>query len=597
MVLAAIGQLQKQGCRGQEVTDCKRRRALAGAKSSPPPPQTSHQPTTNHQQPAPTHPVRVPKQSSILPHTTTAVPVSPKRRRTTTQRYLANQFPYATAMSRRLFDDWQIANAMQNEVVPALERFAENEALRDRALRRFERDEPPRYVSSTEEDDDYDDEIPSLDELTQVLDEPLSDRDLDTVAIRMERHYQPGVRYEVEAAQERDRLALAARLACENTRQYFVQYGSAADGRAGDERVNIIIRRNIKRRWEKLGVWNPEWGFPDRVENPQPNDDTRTWKWPWQHGDAAADWSDKGEDDLGAMARNPRHPVTRAIELRRGRRRSEHSPVIPHSRLQTDASASQGESFITSRPWFMFQVEGCEDWERLARVPLRTHHFYGNKAPFLSVRDQWRERGDWKEEWPYEERHQSRQVIGWKWRHESPSPEPEDHDRLDNPTLDLTPSEIDALEAVRPPTPPPPPRTPDPPLIGPRCSDGRFSLGFFERPWGAPPPSPPPPYEPPSPVRWARLCQTQEEEPLEQPSPPRRQTRPRRNREAVIAQPPPSRRTRQRQSNPLPSQPPLRRSPRISAKAAALAATQPSRVSKPKAPARSKGRPKKKATR
>ena len=355
-------------------------------------------------------------------------------------------------MAPRLFDDYQIANAMRNEAVPALERFAENASSRDRDLRRFDRDEPPPYVSSTEDEyDDYDD-VPPLDEVTRILDEPLDNDDLDMVAYRVEKHYPPGERYNAEAEVERDRLALSARQACDNTRQYFVQYGSAEAGRAGRARVNIIVRRNIKRRWQKLGVWNPEWGIPDRTDNPHPNDDTCIWKWPWQHGDAAAEWRESRTGDPGAMAHNPRHPVTRALELRRGLRRSEHKPTIPRSRLEKDASASQAESFITSRPWFMYRVERAEEWQRGNRVPLRTRRLY-SKSAFLSVKEQWEKRGDWKEEWPYESRNQA---VGWKWRHESPSPEPDDYERLDDPTLDLAPSEVDALEAIRPPTPPPP---------------------------------------------------------------------------------------------------------------------------------------------
>ncbi|KLU90698.1 hypothetical protein MAPG_10550, partial [Magnaporthiopsis poae ATCC 64411] len=187
-------------------------------------------------------------------------------------------------------DNYQIATAMRRDAVPALERLAENGSLLDSDLRRFDRDEPPPYVSSTEDDDDDYQNPPHLDDIRAILDEPLNDEELRSVYSSLEDSYHPGARYDAEVRLERDRLAGSARATCENTRKYFVQYGSAAAGRAGEARLNIMARRNIKRRWEKLGVWNPEWGIPDRAENAQPSDETYNWKWPWQNRDRSPVW-------------------------------------------------------------------------------------------------------------------------------------------------------------------------------------------------------------------------------------------------------------------------------------------------------------------
>ena len=54
--------------------------------------------------------------------------------------------PHVTTMAPPLFDDYQIANAMRNEAVPALERLAENASSLDRDLRRFDRASPVRVV-------------------------------------------------------------------------------------------------------------------------------------------------------------------------------------------------------------------------------------------------------------------------------------------------------------------------------------------------------------------------------------------------------------------------------------------------------------------
>jgi len=471
-----------------------------------------------------------------------------------------------------LLDDMQIANAMRNDALPALQRLAGNSSLRDRALSRFDRDEPPPYVSSTEDEDENDDEIvPQLDEhINRLLDEPLNDREFDEAAWSLElnlRPYHPGTRYNAEAELERDRIESWARKASNATREYFVQYGPAAKGRAGRERVNIIARRNIRRRWQKLGVWNPKWGIPDRENDPQPSDKAWDWKWSWQHGDAAAEWR---RGDHRAMARNPQHPITRALQLRRGLRRGEHSPVPPRSHLAGDVSASQAESFIMSRPWFMFAVEASEEPERSSRLsPDMYRRYVSSKPPGL--KDRWEERGDWKPEW--RPRATGKTLIGWKWRHESPSPEPEDLSGLEDlASFDLTPSEADALEAVPPPSPP----TPRPVYVPPTSpGTGLFAsylLGSAPKGAGVNTETPPAPLEEAGSDLGAPPAAPAEAEPINQE--------------------PPRRRTRQRAAKPPPPQQPLRRSARIAARTAALAANQipapprtrkSSRVAKPAA--------------
>jgi hypothetical protein len=235
--------------------------------------------------------------------------------------------------------------------------------------------------------------------------------------------------------------------------------------------------------------------------------------------------------------------------------------VPPRSHLKKDASASQAESFIISRPWFMFEVECNEESQRYTRLPDRkTMHLYkGSTAG--NIRRFWEERGDWKADW--EDRRgvtKAEFLIGWKWRHEGPSPEPEDLSGLEDlATLELTPSEADALEAVRPPSPPTPPR----PVYAPPTDTPHPLFG-----WGpngppqaaqeaveqAPPPPPPPPGAADEPIR---------------KSPPRRR--------------------RQRQQ---PPDQPLRRSARIAAMNAKRSS--PPHASKP--PARPRGRPRKKTT-
>jgi hypothetical protein len=457
-----------------------------------------------------------------------------------------------------LFDDLQIANALRSEALPALERLAQSSSLQERALARFNQDEPPPYVSSTEDDDDDDIPYPALnpadgavpDTLDGFFDEPLSESELDQAAEDLAtqwRAYSPGARYDLEAPFERDRVeSWIWKKASADTRDFFVQPGPAAKGRAGRERVNIIVRHNIKRRWQQLGVWNPDWGIPGRATS-QPNDNTYAWKWPWQHGDTAAEWHPGTEK----KSLNSQHPVERALRLRQGLRRGEYSPVPPRSHLEKDASASQAESFIISRPWFMFAVESYEERQRNRRLRDRKEM---HLSPAANVRKFWEERGDWKEDW--EDRRgitKAGFLIGWKWRHESPSPEPEDLSGLEDlSTLELTPSEVDALEAVRPPSPPTLPRT-----VYVPPTDSTHPL------FGGGPDAP----------------QQAAQKAVEQPPPGNE----------LIQQSPPRRRRRRQQ----PPAQPLRRSARIAAMNAKRQS--PPRASKP--PARPKSRPRKKTTR
>ncbi|AEO61386.1 hypothetical protein MYCTH_2311488 [Thermothelomyces thermophilus ATCC 42464] len=357
-----------------------------------------------------------------------------------------------------LFDEAQIHNALRNEALPELARLAGDQRLRERALDRFDRDEPPPYLSSTDDEEYLENELPLgsdgsgvLQEFVDLMKQPLTDAERDTVAMDLHfsgKVYQPGHRYHQEAVIEAQRI----RRVCRELRPANAEAQKFLDfqGRAGDERLNILVRRNIKRRWRKLGVWNPQWGIPGRRNGTNPDDDASKWKWRWQHGDAAAEWTPSAT----ATAANPKHPITRALALRQGLLHGEHAPVPPRSRLPDDASASQAESFIISRPWFVFMAEYFEERERFYRIPPMKRRHY--REPIAKpVIERWKSRGDWRDEW--DQPVEGAYVPGWKWRHESPSPEPEDLTPLETMDLEFTPSEVDALEAIRPPTPPPPP--------------------------------------------------------------------------------------------------------------------------------------------
>ena len=318
-----------------------------------------------------------------------------------------------------------------------LEAIAENEFLRKHTLRRFERDEPPPYVSSTESSDiDEDDrkplqEGPALEELRAVMDRPIDDEEVRDIALALESLATPGDFYHSEVWREEHRL-----------NAYRPAKVKIFRGNKGIRRLGVMARHNVKRRWEKLGIWNPEWGFPGR--NLRPGDKITKWKWRWEQHDA--DDSESGN----VPATTSTQLVTRAVRQRQKLRRGENAPVIPCSHLKQDVTAAEAESFLISRPWFVFRLELEEEETRIRRLSP----FDEGRLPRTErgqVIERWNERGDWREEF-----NETGLVDSWKWRHESPSPEPEDlspldkmkDSPLDNTDIDLTPSEIDDLETI-----------------------------------------------------------------------------------------------------------------------------------------------------
>lgn len=336
----------------------------------------------------------------------------------------------------------QLRNAIQGQALPILEQLASSQDRLEESLnKRFERDEPPPYVSSSEDEEEEALRHPvlalsheaTIERFRDLVSKPLNDVEIEGVVYDLcfYNPSTPGVRYNIEARREHDRL--------DTFWAVTYRHSHAEDrlkGPRGHQRRDVIVRRNIRKRWQRLGIWNPEWGIPGRV-NGQPNGNVSNWKWKWQPS-----------TDLPPS--DPQHPINRAVQLRRNLAYGDHAPPPPHSHLRHDAAASEAESFITSRPWFIYAVERAEFYRRFSdRIPVEQ---WGREHPDEDnqVTKWWKERGDW--------------MPGWKWRHESPSPEPEDLTPLDTDDMDFTPSEVDALEAIPPPSPTPEPRwVPRPP--------------------------------------------------------------------------------------------------------------------------------------
>lgn len=93
-------------------------------------------------------------------------------------------------------------------------------------------------------------------------------------------------------------------------------------GVEGSGRCGVLVRHNVNRRWEKLGIWNPERGFAGR--NVPPNDNAYRWK--WRREQQTAD-----DSESASCARNTpmEQLVARALRQRQNLRRGEIAPVLP----------------------------------------------------------------------------------------------------------------------------------------------------------------------------------------------------------------------------------------------------------------------------
>ncbi|EFY89134.1 hypothetical protein MAC_04721 [Metarhizium acridum CQMa 102] len=322
-------------------------------------------------------------------------------------------------------DRVQLYEAVSSQAIPVLEAIAANDHLR--SLRRFERDDPPPYVSSTESSEHEDVDLiprprggPMPEELKAIMEQPLTQDERDEISGFMLKLTRPDDFYYAEAHRERSRL------------DRFPLPEIFFRGLNGYRRQGVIVRHLVKRRWEKLGVWNPNWGFAGRKV--QPSDNFKNWTWWWQPKGAA--------DDPERRRKNGRELVARALQLRQNLRRGEHAPVLPRSHLGQDTTAAQAEGFLISRPWFVFQIEVAEENKRYNRLSLEDQRRYPYSAR-NQVLKWWQERGD--------------RAHAWKWRHESPSPEPEDLAPVKNMNsspldvaadMEFTPSEIDEFETI-----------------------------------------------------------------------------------------------------------------------------------------------------
>jgi hypothetical protein len=337
-------------------------------------------------------------------------------------------------------------------VASTLQRMEDDPEALERSRRRFDfEDPPPPYSSGTATEPPTPILRPQLNEheTEELLRRPLDYEELFWFRKDF-RGFFPETPFESESRQESKRIH---REWVKRDQPFRPLYrGPDLIGRAGNQREKVMIRHSIKMRWERLGLWNPKWGIPGRV-NRGPNDDERMWHWGWLvHPRKTGNYHNQPWDvqQTSWPPQDEEDPDERAIRqhLERKGEWMAH-PSAPSHAADVDVDAYSRESLITSRPWYLWKLEVEEEAIRLAR-PLHTVLRDREKAA-KTVTARWKAQGDWKESWVEYDSDNRRLLPGWKWRHESPSPEPADPNEMD-----FSPSEIDALESIPPPTPPSP---------------------------------------------------------------------------------------------------------------------------------------------
>ncbi|KAH9434844.1 hypothetical protein MCOR27_000627 [Pyricularia oryzae] len=334
----------------------------------------------------------------------------------------------------------QIPAAINSQLLPALDDLAADPDRLERALnRRFGREVPPQDDDETESDIEQearDFELSQrpreaiLSEYRDLIDAPLDGDDVDNLAFQFHHShhlYDPRKRYEDESNHEQGLLLDFYRSKWPDPRTERFLEG----GEKGELRRKIIARHIVKKRWQNLGLWNTKWGIPGRL-NRQENDNVVRWRWAFEPE---------------PLEFGPDHPATLATHRSKGRKFGEHqNPPPPHANPGSSKCASQHEArdFIITRPWFLWAQEKMEYNHRLERIPLAFLGRCREDEPD-TVKELWKKRGHWDDNWEQHTTYVGRPVPGWRWPNEDSDLEPDDSYDLDT---ELTPSEVDALEDV-----------------------------------------------------------------------------------------------------------------------------------------------------
>lgn len=292
-------------------------------------------------------------------------------------------------------------------------------------------------------------------EAFEILEPPLTGEELDKVGRRMISVYNAG-----------RRLFGEYRAELEHLKWYSTVWGPQREltrllkYRVTKQRLHILARSAVRRRWEALGVWNPNWGvvhyndqIAERSKRSIRDENDKPWEWEW----ASEPQPDRSHPIRCVASQNAppdrSHPAWRAALLRKGLRRGEFAQPPPRPVPSRTSSDSEKESFITSRPWFQYSLSLIEESERRERLG-NDDYLLDSLPPATSTSVQmvWKDAGVWRDEWEHCSRSSG---VGWRWSDESPSPDLEDYVKFTRSQLsELELQEYDSIVPERPKTPP-----------------------------------------------------------------------------------------------------------------------------------------------
>lgn len=201
---------------------------------------------------------------------------------------------------------------VQAAAMPTLEAFEVNPNLLDRRRRRLNQDSPPPYMSPTEGENETESDLFNMPQTLNIVDTPLSEEELNKVGKMAIVHYEAGLRLFKEYMAERDHLETFSRVFLISPKlTYLLKY------QVTGQRLHILARAAVRKRWQALGVWSDAWGAINCEKVPigcktgtVKDEGGQVWAWEWQSENSLHDKT---------------HPAWRAALLRAGLRREEFS--------------------------------------------------------------------------------------------------------------------------------------------------------------------------------------------------------------------------------------------------------------------------------
>lgn len=265
------------------------------------------------------------------------------------------------AMLHTVYD---ITPARLNAIMPTLQQMEDDPAFLERRRRRFDVDDdndpPPPYSSGTTTQLASPNPNPPVADnvdIGELLRKPLSNEEIFLLRYKVG-NYRPHCQYDEDFIRANKMIN---REYCRRDENYNWLYrGPNLLGRAGDQRQRIMARHSIKKQWERMGIWSPEWGIPHRVHI-GPRDKRGKWNWKWDTEQTFRGRESEYDSlsDEAKIARWPsrdeEQPDERAVR-RYLMEKGEWNEALDQQPLESDRSSDvhidDRESFITSRPWY-----------------------------------------------------------------------------------------------------------------------------------------------------------------------------------------------------------------------------------------------------